>query len=298
MRTSHLLLGGGLVFTALATFMLSSCQKGISGSAGAAVPADKSEASVYMTDGPNDFFDQVIVDIQGIAIKVDTSSDSLSVGYHTWLRPEGANVQYTDWVDAHSVWDTVNITPGEYNLLEFANGADTLLSLGDIHKGRIIAFRLTLGSDNMLVKDSIDYPLSLWPGTENVYIRISGDECDEWAANHFRFWIDFDAGRSVVRVAGGQFYLRTVLRAFTISNTGSIEGRVLPIAAYPIISVFSGADSLYAIPGRLGNFKIMGLPDTTYDAFFNASAPYQDTTIHGIDVNGNTVNLGTITLHD
>jgi hypothetical protein len=293
MKTSRLLTGA-IAMASFGTLLISSCQKGISTEA---VPANKSDLSVYMTDGPNSFFDKVLVDIQTIAVKVDTASDSLKVGYHTRIRPEGAAVQYADWVDAHSVWDTLSIAPGEYNLLDFANGADTLLSSSNIHKGRIIAFRLTLGSNNELVKGSVNYPLNLWPGTQNVFIRIFGDQCDEWATNRYRFWIDFDAGRSIVRVNNGEFFLRTVLRAFTISNTGSIEGRVLPISAYPIVSVFSGLDSLYALPNLAGAFKVMGLPDTTYSVFFNASQGYQDTTITGVKVNGDAVHLGTITLH-
>ncbi len=294
MKISRMLAGSTVLLTALGTLALPSCQKGLSNDS---IPANKSQVSVYMTDGPNAFFDKVIVDIQGLAVKVDTSDDAPQVGFHTWLRHEGDEVAYADRDDDHAVWDTLNIAPGEYNLLDFANGADTLLTSGNMHKGRIIAFRLTLGNDNILVKDSVNYPLNLWPGSENVYIRIYGDECDEFAANHFRFWIDFDAGRSIVRVHNGEFFLRTVLRAFTISNTGSIEGRVLPISAYPVVSVFSGGDSLYALPNWSGEFKLMGLPDTTYSVFFNASAGFQDTTITGVKVNGDEVHLGTITLH-
>jgi len=300
MRTKHAFLGGFGILTALSAFMLSSCQKGIN--SGGTIPATKSALSVYMTDGPNAFFDKVLVDIQGIAVKIDTSSASSNVNagedFRSHMRHEGDNVQYQDQEDQHAVWDILNITPGEYNLLNFANGADTMLSAGNMPKGRIIAFRLTLGTDNLLVKDSINYPLNLWPGTQNVYIRIFGDEFDEWAANHYRFWIDFDAGRSIIRLDDGKFYLRTILRAFTIANTGAIEGRVLPISAYPIVSVFSGIDSLYALPNLSGEFRVMGLADTTYGVFFNASAGYQDTTIDNVAItNGNTVHLGTITLH-
>ncbi|MGH2643365.1 MAG: DUF4382 domain-containing protein, partial [Chitinophagaceae bacterium] len=190
------------------------------------------------------------------------------------------------------------ITPGVYNLLNFSNGADTLLTHTNIPKGRILAFRITLGQQNSLVKDSVTYPLNLLPGWDNIYIRVFGASFQKISSGHYRIWLDMDAGRSIIKVRDGEFYLRPVMRAYAVSNMGNVTGRVLPYGAYPVISVYNDTDTLYAIPGRDGMFMVRGLPQGNYTVFINAGNGYQRETLSNVVVNvGKTTNIGTIKLH-
>lgn len=302
-------LSGTVVVLLLATFF--ACNK--SPFSSSQPGPNQNRVSIYLTDGPG-YFDKVLVNIQSIAVKIDTSqhwwgeenSDSAQNGqgndehdgkdHHDWWNNWGNH----DEEDHGAIWDTLNIKPGVYDLLNFANGADTLLTSSNVPKGRIIAFKLTLGTTgNVLVKDSVSYPLNLLPGWNTVYVRVFGNNFENVASNHFKIWIDFDAGRSVIKVFNGEFYLRPVLRAFAVSNTGSIDGNIQPHEAYPVISVYNSSDTLYAMPGDHGMFMVRGLPAGTYSVFINASNNgYRDTTITNVSVTaGQIAHLGSITLH-
>lgn len=301
-------LSGAVVIVLLTTFF--ACNKN---SLNSDQPGpNQNKISVYLTDGPG-YFDKVLVNIQSIAVKIDTAqhwwgendngnngnndqgNDDHGHHHHKWWNNWGNQ----DQDDDGAIWDTLNITPGTYDLLNLANGADTMLANANIPKGRIIAFKLTLGSEgNSLVKDSITYPLHLLPGWNTVYVRVFGNNFQSVSSNHYKIWIDFDAGRSVIKVWNGDFYLRPVLRAFAVSNTGSVMGSVNPHDAYPVISVYNSTDTLYAMPGRGGMFMVRGLPEGTYSVFINASNGYQDTTIANVTVkSGQTDHLGSVTLH-
>lgn len=259
---------------------------------------DENKISVYLTDGPG-YFDSILVNIQGIAVKIDTTESWWGIGsnnhyFKNWFKNWGNK----DQRDNGAFWDTLQVTPGIHNLLDFANGADTLLSSSIVPKGKIIAFKLTLGSDgNGLTKNGVAYPLKLMPGWENVYIRVFGENFQSVTSNHYKIWLDFDAGRSVVRVHNGMFYLQPFIRAFAVSNTGAVAGTVKPADADPVISVGNETDTLYALPGKNGMFMVRGLPEGTYNVFINPSAGYRDTTLTDISVSaGKTTQIGKITL--
>lgn len=291
---------GGGILAALALLLFFACNK--NDSAGSAPNPNKNKLSVYLTDGPG-LFDQVLVDVQGVAVKIDTASawwgkeDDKGPGHHghSGFGQQSGN---HDHQDQTAVWDTLPVTPGIYDLLHFANGADTLLASANITKGKIIAFRLTLGDRNSLVKDSVSYPLTLAPGWDNIYIRVFGPNFEKVNSDHYKIWIDFDAGRSVIRVLQGAFVLKPVLRAFAVSNTGGVLGTVMPPDALAVVSVFNDTDTAYAIPGRGGMFMVRGLPEGSYSVFVNASNGYQDTTLTGVAVSaGKQTDVGPVQLH-
>lgn len=300
-------LSGAVIALLLTTFF--ACNKN---GVNASQPGpNQNRLSVYLTDGPG-YFDKVLVNIQSIAVKIDTGQswwNNDNNGDQNGQGEDGQDHQdHRDWWnnwgnqdddDQGAVWDTLDIKPGIYDLLNFANGADTLLTSSNIPKGRVIAFKLTLGtSGNSLVKDSISYPVNLLPGWNTVYVRVFGNNFQNVSSDHFKIWIDFDAGRSVIKVFNGEFYLRPVLRAFAVSNTGSVMGNVGPSDAFPVISVENSTDTLYAMPGRDGMFMVRGLPAGTYSVFINTSNGYQDTTINNVSVTaGKTTQVGSITLH-
>lgn len=290
----------GALLAASALFLFAACTKNDAITSKEPGP-NQNKLSVYLTDGPA-YFDQVLVDIQSIAVKVDTAQD--------WWSKKDDDEDEGNWKhhksvwgnedehDQAAVWDTLDIKPGIYDLLSFANGADTLLSSDVVPKGRIIAFRLRLGEENSLVKDSTEYPLQLITGWNNIYIRVFGANFEKVNTNHYKIWIDFDAGRSIIRVRDGMFYLKPVLHAFAVSNTGSIRGVVLPDEAFPVVSVYNNTDTSYAIAGRGGAFMVRGLQEGTYSVFINASNGYQDTTLSDISVEaGKQADVGNITLH-
>src|SRR5215467_13731152 len=90
-------------------FLFFACNKDNSSNSNANIPPGKSQLSVYMTDGPVDFY-KVLIDIRQVAVEVDTGSaqsdddrdDQWDDNFWGWHRDE----------DHKSViWDTLTITP-------------------------------------------------------------------------------------------------------------------------------------------------------------------------------------------
>lgn len=254
------------------------------------VPTGKQQVKLFLTDDPA-LFDKVLIDIKAVQVLIDTcdknKDDDDDHGHHD------------DDDDSCVNWATLNITPGVYDLLTLRNGADTLLASGIIPEGKIKKIKIELGTNNSLVKDSVNYPLSLFPGTQaTIVLKLKGGEWDEYQPGRSQLWLDFDVSRSVIRVRDNKFYLLPVIKIFTVKTTGSLEGKVLPKEAYPVVSVYNATDTGYAIPWSNGEFKVRGLKEGTYSVFINASNGYQDTTITGVEIRRNReTELDKITLH-
>lgn len=249
------------------------------------VPAGKQSLNLYLTDGPTDYFDKVLIDIKSVKVLVDTCDKTRS---------------RRDWDSTKKcyIWDSLAIAPGVYDLLSLRNGVDTLLGNGLVTDGTIRKIVITLGTNNSIVKDSVNYPLNLFNNQTTITIKLYGHEWDNYSNGHYRLWLDFDCGRSIVRLRNNEFYLSPFIRAFIIKESGAVKGIIKPVDAKPIISILSGTDTAYAFPWKDGRFKVRGLESGTYSVYVNAGNGYKDTTISNVSVTvGKETDLGTITLH-
>jgi hypothetical protein len=233
---------------------------------------------IYLTDHPTPVFDSVFIDIEKLEVKVE---DSNSVN-------EG--------------WTTLLIHPGVYNILRFRNGLDTLFANGTLPSVRIKKLRMTLGSNNSLMKNSQSFPLKIKDNDRQVVANLNNTNFDV-TGSQVLFWIDFDAGNSIKADNSGSgnnngFLLQPHIKIFTQSQSGRIEGKVFPLAADPIVKAILGTDTATAIPGREGEFKIVGLHPGVYNLLVDAQNGYVDTTINTITVRkGEDTHLPAITLH-
>lgn len=269
---------------------ITSCTK-MNSSSSSSVPPGQQKFNMYLTDGPVNY-QAVNIDIQSIAVMV--APDSCNADTSGNQNNQG---DQDDWNHPHCYqWDSLNITPGVYNILNFQNGIDTLFSATNLPKGKILKIRITLGTDNSIVADSTTFHLDLLWGTT---FTINVDECQQLDQSTLGLWLDFDAGHSIIEVYHQHFALWPHIRLFTRANSGAVDGTLLPAAADPFVSVVSGTDTLVALPGRHGNWEVRGIKSTTVDVTFHAtSGSYHDTTISNVAIQpGSTVNLGTVTLH-
>lgn len=236
-----------------------------------------SRLTVYLTDHQTPIFDSVFIDIQKLEVKLE--DDTL----------------------ANGGWFTLAIRAGVYNVLRFKNGLDTLFGTATLANNRIRKIRLTLGTQNSVMKDNQSLPLKVKDNDRQVVVNIDNSNF-EIVNDQVMFWIDFDAGRSIQVDNSGSgnnngFELRSHLKIFTHRTSGRIEGKVLPLAAGPIVKAIIGADTATAIPGNDGEFKIVGLNAGTYSVLFDGTNGYRDTTINNVTVRtGEDTHLPTITL--
>ena len=256
--------------------LITACKKEDS----SAMPAASQRLSLYLTDDPSPY-DSVYIDIKYVEVKLDTSD------HHKRDDHFGDNDNDRDddhkGRDEFGQWDTLQITPGMYNVSKLKNGIDTLLGTVTIN-GTIRKIRITLGTNNSLRMAGVVYPLNLLPGTNNyLYVKINGLHHHEAVFGQTSLWIDFDISRSIISRAG-QYYLRPVLRPFCDNNFARVKGNVLPAEAAPLVMVYNATDTANAIPHPNGDFKIRGLKEGTYNVLFKGSNGYRDTTLLNVEL--------------
>ena len=236
--------------------------------------AEKSRLTVYLTDAPADY-DEVNIEVVGIQVKA--SSDPGEGGWTTMPMPA---------------------SPVIYNLLEFTNGMETLLSTFELPAGKVSQLRLKLGENNSIVINGVasHMPLVVPSGQEsglkfNIHADLIG-------GIEYKLWIDFDCLRSVVVNGAGDHILKPVIRTFTEATSGAIKGVVSPVDANATIQATNGVGIVSAIPDPLtGEFLIRGLPAGTWSMLIDGNNGYIDQTINNITVTiGEVADIGSITL--
>lgn len=251
-------------------FVMISCKKEVSNSNG--VPAGKSQLQVMLTDDPSPIFDSIFIDIQRVEIKVEDSAGT-------------------------ERWDTLNIRAGVYNILNFRNGLDTLLGSGFIPNSSVEKVKITLGSNNYVMLNGSKTPLVI-PAGMNVITLSVDDDVDHLDDKHKRLWLDFD-GMGSIELRNGKLELKLHLSHFSHHNSGELEGKIKPSAAFPVvIKAISGTDTLTAIPEQEGEFKIRGIKSSTTKLIITPSNGYKDSVMNNIQIRqGGDTDLGTIVLH-
>lgn len=260
-----------ITFAAFLLLSITACQKSTkeSNSNGAV------KVSVYLTDDQSLVFDKVFIDLQKLEIKVED-----------------------DGVDSLGGWFTLNIRPGIYDILKFRNGLDTLFATGNIPANRKLQkLRLTLGSNNSVVKDNKTSPLLLHNNRPEAIAKLDNSNVDFIQPDQFQFWLDFDAGRSI-NERHGQYELDSQIRIFTKKTAGRLEGKVLPAEAQAVVLAINGVDTASARPENNGDFRFIGLPSGTYQLLVDATAnAYRDTLLTNLRViGGQDTKVGTLTL--
>lgn len=262
MKTVRLLLT--ISFFAVLIFSGASCKK----------EAEKSRLTVYLTDAPADY-DEVNIEVVGIEVKA--SSDPGEGGWTTM---------------------PMAVSPVVYNLLEFTNGMETLLSSMELPAGKISQLRLILGDNNTIVVNGVAsaLPLEVPSGSEsglkfNIHADLVG-------GIEYKLWIDFDCLRSVVDNGAGGYILKPVLRTFTEALSGAIKGVVSPIDAGATVQATNGIGVLSAIPDAVtGEFLIRGVPEGTWSVLIDGNNGYLDQTIPNVIVTtGLVADIGSVTL--
>lgn len=252
-----------LLLGAISVFSFSACNKDNDSGTDTSDPG-KATVRFRLTDAPADY-DAVYIDVQQIEVTVEGSSP-------------------------------VKIDPmrkGIYDLMRYRNGLDTLLVSASLPAGKIGQIRLVLGPNNSVVVDGQTHDLNT-PSAQTSGLKLNLQQ-ELVAGAAYDFWLDFDAGKSIVETGNGKYNLKPVIRAYSTLTNGRIKGYVLPGAAFATIYVTNGVDTFAAIPNASGYFMISGLPDGKYSVVYDASGVgYADLTLDNINVTyGQEIDLGT-----
>jgi hypothetical protein len=228
---------------------------------------------IRLTDAPGDY-DEVNIDIQ--EVKVHTNDDGSESG---------------------NGWESLDITPGVYNLLEFTNGLDTLLGSVNVPEGQVSQIRLVLGNNNSIKVDGQTYdlatPSALQSGLKlNVHTEVRGGIT-------YRFLLDFDDARSIVQTGTGAYKLKPVIRVITEATSGAIKGSVSNPLASPAVYAIVDQDTLgTSFADTNGGFLLQGLPAGTYRVSFAPATGFTIADKTGVIVTiGNVTDVGVVTVN-
>lgn len=227
-----------------------------------------------LTDAPA-AYDAVYIDVQEVEVHVSNTGDPNLDGWKTMT----------------------NIQPGIYNLLDFQNGLDTLIASGNVPSGRVSQIRLILGANNEVVVNGVTEPLKT-PSAQQSGLKLQVNYTLQ-SGIVYEFWLDFDASRSIVVKGNGDYSLKPVIRVFTKTSTGSIDGYVSPVSAYSGVLGYNAAgDSASTLSDpNTGYFLLSGLNPASYTVEFDPVAPFTPTDTMGINVStGVVTHLDTISI--
>jgi hypothetical protein len=247
---------------------------------------------VYLTDGPGDF-EAVNLDIVKVEVKLDNDdkhSKDDRYGDNDDDKDDDKNKKddYGEWVD-------LAYTPAVVDVLKLRNGVEKMLADGNV-KGTVRKIRITLGTNNTVVKGGVTYPINIINETNNfLYIKLNDEHRERGAGNGIKVWVDFDIANSIAEV-NGKFYLRPVLRPFCNANFAAAVGRVLPEAIKATVTFSTGQGfNAVALPAPNGEFKIRGLREGTYSVTYTA-AGYVSQTKTVTVAKGKDTKMDTVTL--
>lgn len=149
-----------------------------------------------------------------IACKKDNSTTDLKI--HLTDNPYNATAVNVDIQQVNvnlrndsTGWITLDTKAGIYNLLDFQNGIDTVIAGAIVPSGTVKEIRFVLGSQNSIVIDSVEYPLTIPSGSESgLKIKLS----KMLNAGLDSLVIDFDAALSIYQEGAGDYRLVPVLK--------------------------------------------------------------------------------------
>ncbi|MES2746780.1 MAG: DUF4382 domain-containing protein [Bacteroidota bacterium] len=191
---------------------------------------------------------------------------------------------------------TLNTTAGIYNLLDYANGVNTLIATSVLSDAQVSQVRLILGPNNTVVIGGVSYPLST-PSAEQSGLKLLVNQTLQ-ADIENEILLDFDANASIVETGSGTYKLKPVIRTVVTATSGNINGIILPAGTLAVVSATSSTGVVYnSSVNALGQFQISGLPPGTYTFTVTPELPLLPVTQLNVVVTaGATTSLGTITL--
>ncbi|SMO45947.1 protein of unknown function [Saccharicrinis carchari] len=233
---------------------------------------ENAQLSIRLTDAPANY-DEILIDIREVRVHFAGKGE------------EGG-------------WQTLSgINAGVYNLLDYTNGADTLIAEHEFPAGIISQIRLLLGENNRIKKDGVYYDI-MTPSAQQSGLKLKV-HADLTRGVAYRLWLDFDAGRSIVEKGNGSYSLKPVIRVFTEAASGAIQGVITPVEARPYIHAVSAQKDTFSTyaDGETGFFMIKALPKGSYKVEFNTTAGYQAKSIKDVEVETSRVtDMGSIVI--
>lgn len=193
-------------------------------------------------------------------------------------------------------WNVINNTLRSFDLLELRNGATAVLGDSVLGSGQYTEIRLILGEGNYVVDNGIKHSLTISSGMQTgikLYHQFTIEP-----DNLYELILDFNVDKSVYSTGMENYALKPVIRVMPMIISGTISGQVLPLEAQAKVFTTIGLDTVTTYPDTDGFFKLMALPEGTYNVEIQpANISYKDSVIGGVNVIAEQdTSIGTIEL--
>ena len=230
---------------------------------------EKAKLVIRLTDSPGDY-EKVNIDIQSIEVN----------GEGGWK-------------------ELPNVNKGIYNLLEFTNGKETVLTSTEYPTGKINQIRLILGPNNSVEIDGEIFPLET-PSAQQSGLKLLLN-AELTAGITYAILLDFDAAKSIVKTGSDKYILKPVIKVVSEALDGAIEGKVIPAELNVAVFAISGSDTVATsyVPSGSSDFFVGGLNSGTYTLSFDPGelSAYKQISIENIVVTiGSVTSAGTTEL--
>jgi hypothetical protein len=242
--------------------------------------------------------------IIGCDNSTDPSSGSGSIKIYLVDSPSSLDsiVIFVKRVEVHKSgngdagWYVINNTLRSFNLLELRNGASAVLGDSILEPGEYTQLRLVLDEGNYVVDQGVKHYLTV-PSGMQTGIKLNHQFTIE-PDNLYELFLDFNADKSVHITGAGIYMLNPVIRVMPMVISGTISGRVLPLDAQATVFTTIGLDTVTTYPDTAGFFKLMALPQGTYNVEIHPeNISYKDTLIGGVNVQKEQdTDIGTVEL--
>ena len=201
----------------------------------------------------------------------------------------------SDSVSTSGGWQTLSRTTNTYDLMKLQNGVFTTIGQGSLPAGTYTQIRLKLGAGSNIVVDGTTYPLKVPSGMESGLKLIGNFQVPPGGTTDVG--LDFDASRSIHETGNGQWMLKPVVKAFTMTAAGAIHGIALPDSLSIGVYAIQAPDTVgSATTGDGGGYTISVLPPGSYALGFHAEG-FRDTTLSNVMVTaGTTTEVDTVRL--
>jgi len=187
-------------------------------------------SQVLLTDAPFPYDEVQSVNVYIVSIDAATTFDTTTA---------------VDW--------TTLVSPNRsFNLLDVQDGRTALLGETDVDATDYAAIRMTIRTDLSSITLSDGTPATVnWMGPSTQVIHAAVEQPLTFAADTAPadLIIDFDVGRSFIRVVGGEFQFLPWIRAVNATTTGSVTGTVYGPSdqSNTLVPVQNGSVILYRV---------------------------------------------------
>src|SRR5262249_3681515 len=148
----------------------------------------------------------------------------------------------SDSTSSSGGWRTLSTTTNTFDLMKLQNGVFTTIGEGALPAGDYTQIRLKLGAGSTVVVDGTTFSLKVPSGMESGLKLVGNFNVPPGGTTDVG--LDFDASRSLHETGSGQWMLKPVVKAFTMTAAGSVRGIVLPDSLVTSVFAIQAPDTL------------------------------------------------------